>query len=321
MAFEIVGSASRRAILTGLTAMALAPGRVLAQTQAEPPEVLEGKTDWTRRLTTPVRINGEGPFRFIIDTGANRSVISDQVARRLNLPEGAATLVHGIAGAVPARTVNVTSFMAGGAAVPIKDIPVLDGAPLGAEGLLGIDAFHNRCVEFDFVRGRVTLSHSIAPNEPSPGSFTVIAETTVRAIQRLGQLTIVDAQAVGRRISCFVDSGAQRSVGNMAMRRLIHTRFGDSGFAPLPIILHGATGQDATGEVAVTPSMRIGHLHFTEFPMPFADLHTFSLWRLNDRPAMMLGMDILARFASVIVDFGEKKVTFKMAMSDRPPLA
>lgn len=317
MAFEF--AVRRRSVLAGLTTAALLPGRVVAQ-PVEPLEALESKTDWTRRLTTSVRLNGEGPFRFIIDTGANRSVISDQIARRLNLSEGAPTLVHGIAGAVPARTVNVRSFLAGGATAPIKDIPVLDGGALGADGLLGIDAFRNRRVEFDFVRGRVTLSHAIAPNEPSTGSFTVIAETTVRAVQRLGQLTIVDAQAVGRRISCFVDSGAQRSVGNMPMRRLIQARHGDGGFAPLPIVLHGATGQDAIGEVAVTPSMRIGHLHFSEFPMPFAELHTFSLWRLEDRPAMMLGMDILARFASVIVDFGEKRVTFKMAMSDRPPL-
>jgi predicted aspartyl protease len=175
MAFE--PAASRRLVLTGLAAAALAPARAVAQAASEPPEVLEGRTDWTRRLTTPVKIDGQGPFRFIIDTGANRSVISDQVARRLALPEGAPTLVHGIAGAVPARTVNVKSFLAGGAPAPIKDIPVLDGAALGAEGLLGIDAFRNRRVEFDFVRGRVTLSHAIAPNEPSTGSFSARSAT------------------------------------------------------------------------------------------------------------------------------------------------
>jgi hypothetical protein len=242
-------------------------------------------------------------------------VISDQVAKQLDLPAGEPTIVHGIAGVLPARTVNVYSFMAGGIPIPIRDVPVLDGVDPGAQGLLGIDAFHNRKVTFDFVRGRVRISRPSVPDTAEPNSFSVIAETTIRAQQRSGQLTIIDAQAVDRRITCFIDSGAQESVGNLAMMRMVLARGGTSGFAPVPVVLHGATGQDARGQVAITPTMRIGHLHFTAFAMPFADLHTFDLWKLADRPAMMVGMDLLSRFAVVIVDFGQRQVTFKMATS------
>lgn len=308
--------------MAGLGAALAAPVRAFAQLSAGSPPpgegeaLLKGRKDWTSRLTTPVMINGAGPYRFIIDTGANRSVISSQVAAALDLPPGKPAMVHDIVGARLAETVNVKSFTAGGVAVPIRDVPVLAGADLGAQGLLGVDALHNRRVTFDFVREEVRISRSAyRAFDAPPRGASVTSETTVRAEQRSGQLTIIDARAADRRITCFIDSGAQDSIGNLAMRRLVQARTakGDD-----PVILGGAGGQDAYGVVATVPSMRIGRLEFNAFTMIFADLHTFSLWRLDDRPAMMVGMDLLSSFALVSIDFGEKAVTFRMAAGPGP---
>ena len=37
------------------------------------------------RMTVPVLLSGSGPFRFLVDTGADRTAISRQLASRLNL--------------------------------------------------------------------------------------------------------------------------------------------------------------------------------------------------------------------------------------------
>ena len=63
--------------------------------------------DGSGRAVALIHINGQGPFRFIIDTGANRSVVSEALATRLGLAHAGVGLVHSVDGAEPARLVNV----------------------------------------------------------------------------------------------------------------------------------------------------------------------------------------------------------------------
>ena len=47
---------------------------------------LGSAADSARRMTAPVHINGQGPFDFVIDTGANRTVVSRELATALAMP-------------------------------------------------------------------------------------------------------------------------------------------------------------------------------------------------------------------------------------------
>ena len=304
---------SRRTAAMGALALAGSAAR------ADPPrvgggELLRGRKDWTSRLTTPAYVNGKGPFAFVVDTGANRSVLAAELAAQLGLPPGRAAKIHGILGLQDAATVDVESFTAGRLRLPIADVPILPRQDLGCDGFLGLDAFRNRRVDFDFRRGRVSiLADGFGELDATGAQSTLTSDVVVRARERFGQLTIAEAEVVGQRIGCFIDSGAQVSVGNMAMRRILKAHTGDRSFTPIPIVLYGATGQEAEGEMAQVPTLGIGALRFTDFDMSFADLHTFSLWGMQDRPAMMMGMDLLSLFTAVTVDFRQNAVRFRMA--------
>ena len=307
---------TRRRAAWGLLALAAGASPIA---RAEPldlkgADVLLGRKDRTSRLTTPVLVNGTGPYAFVVDTGANRSVIATELAQSLGLPAGPPARIHGILGVQEAPTVNAESFVAGRIRLPLSGVPTLSRADLGCDGFLGLDAFRDRRVAFDFRRGRVAiLPAGYEELDQARPSATLTSDVVVRARQRFGQLTITEANAAGQWISCFVDSGAQCSVGNLAMRRMVKARTHDSAFAPIPITLHGATGQDARGEVAEVSRIRIGLLNFTGFRMAFADLHTFSLWGMQDSPALMVGMDLLSLFELVIVDFRQNFVRFRLA--------
>ena len=41
------------------------------------------------------------------------------------------------------------------------------------------------------------------------------------------------------------------------------------------------------------------------------DFHVFSLWGAADRPAMLLGADVLSRFRAVAIDLRRGEVTFE----------
>ena len=68
-------------------------------------EIIELEHERYRRMTVPVTIGGEGPFRFMIDTGAQATVLSRDLADRLAAATTAstATLV-GMASRRPVET-------------------------------------------------------------------------------------------------------------------------------------------------------------------------------------------------------------------------
>src|SRR5262249_43980223 len=174
------GSLDRRLLMSLLAGAAGAPGLAFAQPQSQPVQVpsgapthpgtqppptpetgtLIGKRDRSARMTTKVLINGQGPYDFVIDTGANRSVIATELAAQLQLPPGNPTRVHGIARVQDAQTVNVKSLRAGAVEAPIEDVPLLARVDLDADGILGIDAFADRQVTFDFVTNVVRINRA-----------------------------------------------------------------------------------------------------------------------------------------------------------------
>jgi hypothetical protein len=78
-----------------------------------PPMSLRTIADIYRRMTAPVRIEGSGPFAFVVDTGANQSVISTELAGVLGLPFGADAALNGVAG-VQMTPTTIASLDLGG---------------------------------------------------------------------------------------------------------------------------------------------------------------------------------------------------------------
>ena len=70
-----------------------APPGQAGEPAIEVTEALDLTEDLTQRMTVPVSIDGRGPYGFIIDTGAERTVISRELAETLGLgPGNSATL-------------------------------------------------------------------------------------------------------------------------------------------------------------------------------------------------------------------------------------
>ena len=75
--------------------------------------------------------------------------------------------------------------------------------------------------------------------------------------------------------------------------------------------LVSATGQLVGGELAVAPPLRLGGVRLGNLSCVFADLHTFKIWDLTDRPAMLIGVDVMRHFDSITLDFAQSDVTFR----------
>lgn len=203
------------------------------------------------RVTVPVRVNGAGPFRFVVDSGADRSVIGQALARRLALPAGDAVTLHGMAGRSRVETVLIDTLAVGGNTIDDIAAPALDEAFLGAQGLLGIDALSGQKVVLDFERRLITVeraTHRVEAGRPD--------EIVVVARRRFGQLILTQASVDRTRIQAVIDSGAQVTIGNSALRRRVFAARRAPAVERVELV--SVTGQTVTAELAVLPRLRIG---------------------------------------------------------------
>lgn len=274
---------------------------------AQPPvveEQLDTGLDTVARLTVPVRLNRAGPFAFVIDTAADRSAVSRPLATLLRLPAARSVTLHGISGPEIVPTVRIGDLAVGAGAGIAVVAPALPRGGIGADGLLGIDALADRRVTIDFRTARMILAPSATrPARDPPGTIVVTAR------RRFGQLILTAAEAGGRRVFAVIDTGADNSVANLAMRRLI---LGRRTAAGRPGVLVGVTGRTVTADIAMLPELAIGGLRIRNATLAFADIHTFRRFGLLDAPALLIGMDILRAFDRVTVDFGRRSIRFSL---------
>ena len=274
----------------------------LADRNYAPPTDLVTLADVYRRMTAPVKVNGQGPFPFVVDTGANCSVISIELATALGLPAGPRQLLHGVAGQEMAGS-SIATLNLGGKDQTDTVLSLLPQISIGGPGMLGVDRLHDQRLTLDFGAQRMEIEASrYAPRDPG--------EVTLRAQRRSGQLTLVDAELAGVPMVAILDSGAQSTIGNMALWEYAVVNAPGVGWGDVSII--SATGQTMGAQSAVLPRLRIGGLQFPAWAIAFADLHTFKLWNLVDRPAILLGVDALSRFESVSLDFARDEVRFRL---------
>ena len=280
---------------------------------ADPPLlVLDASLDEDARMTVPVMINGQGPFEFVVDTGADRSVLTPGVAERLALPPGPEVIVHGVSGSVTSPTVRVAALRTGDARLSDVVLPVLPYDRVGADGLLGVDILEGRNVVIDFAKKQLEVRRS----QPMSEMVRTPREISVVADQKFGRLTLADSRIGGARSLAFIDSGGGVSIGNMALAHAIAARRRRSPDLVQPARLLTAGGEMQLGEFRIVPSIVLGDLRITNIPMAFADLHIFDLWSLNNRPAALLGVDVLRLFARVELDFGVGRVLFRLGQGN-----
>ena len=285
-------------------ALVLAPAAT-AQTVATPPDLVATvgtRSDQAMRMTVPVTIEGRGPFQFVVDTGSDRTVVSQELASLLKLAVGKTVTMHSMTGVSPATTVTVPSLTLAGQTTYAINAPALMETYLGGHGLLGIDTLKGRRVVMDFAKR--TLSILRAGEKEAYDSDTIV----VTARSRFGQLVLVDADVDGTPITVIIDSGAESTIGNAPLRALLSKRNRNMQFFKTELI--DVTGGKLGAEYAAVGSIRLAGLTLTNAVVAFADAHPFKRYGLENKPAMLLGMDSLRGFRRVSVDFAQRKVRF-----------
>ncbi len=265
------------------------------------------------RVGAAVFINGRGPFTFVIDTGAGNTSIADTLADRLELPALQNVLVHGITEARVTRSVAVNRLQLSGLGFRNLTCPVFPREQLGADGLIGLDVLGRFRLRFDVARRSASLTirgvSIVMGGDVQTGSR--IRREGLRAVTgRFGQMMLTQVSVDGQPTIAFIDSGAQYSIGNLALRRAVAARRRDGGRLARAVPIYGVTGQSLSADLVRVDDLRLGANRLGSTPMLFADLHCFQTLGLSERPALLIGADLLGRFREVTLDFPADTVTF-----------
>ena len=178
---------------------------------------------------TPVMVNGKGPFRFVIDTGASRSTLAPHLAKSLGLVQasGRNVMLNGVTGAAEVTTVAVDSIEIGALKFEKQNLPVIFTSIMGnADGILGVAGFQDQRIDVDFKRDRVSV-------QESNGRRPHYSMVTARAERNTNGLMIVDIR-VGRRIKAkaVIDTGAERTLGNLVLQEAINKGLATASRSP-----------------------------------------------------------------------------------------
>ncbi len=278
-------------------------------------EVLTADHDRHERMTVPVTIRGQGPFPFLIDTGAQATVLSLDLADRLQLNDRKTATLVGMASRQQVETTPVDEFTLGSRSFYVRQAPLVAGENIGggADGILGLDALQDQRVVLDFKKGEIAVA-----DHAEAGSSRGY-EIVVKARERLGQLIITKARLDGVTVDVIIDTGAQGSVGNLALlNRLRRAReIGETEMTDI-------NGFTLAGALRLGRELQIGDANIRNLPILFADTSTFGSLGLSSRPALILGMSELKLFQRVAIDFRKRRVLFDLpadiAYGNRPPV-
>lgn len=265
-------------------------------------EVINLEDERYKRMTVPVTIGANGPFRFMIDTGAQATVVSRDLADRLQLFDREPATLVGMASRRQVETTPIADVRLGSRNFYIQNAPVVEGEHIGgADGILGLDSLQNQRVQIDFVKKEM----SVADAEQLGGNrgFEII----VKARSKLGQLIITNAHLDGVQVAVIVDTGAQGSIGNPALQARLR-RGQHLGETELTDINGVALG----GTLRIARELDLGRAKLTNLPIMFADSPSFHSLGLGDRPALVLGMAELKLFKRVAIDFQTRRILFDM---------
>lgn len=302
----MIGGALALALLAASPAVTEAVPAPITGESDPAAQTLKTQTDRDERMTVDVAVQGKGPYRFLIDTGSQQTVVSSALAGTLGLAIGPQVTVIGMAGISNVDTARVDSIAIGNRAFRDLTVPLLEEQHIGADGIVGTDSLQGQRVTLDFARNSITIT----PAKQSPNSGY---EIVVHAYKRLGRLIMTNATVDGIHVDVVIDTGATSAVGNRALQTAMSKQLAGT------VRLTSVTGEELAAELVIAHRLKIEGLALANVAIAFADSPAFKELGLTKRPALFIGMRELRVFKRIAIDFSTRKVLFDLPLAGEDP--
>jgi hypothetical protein len=230
------------------------------------------------------------------------------VAELLGLPpdESASVLLRGVTGIVSVPTIRVDSLTVGDLTLSPAILPIVTDAMGAAQGVLAPDEFKDKRVVIDFKHDQIDIRRS--HNERARSDFV-----TIPLEHSAAGLLMFHALAGGVRIQAIIDTGGQRTIGNLAMRDAL-IRHHTQGSV---VQIFDVTAESQTGETFPGPAIQLGSIEILGTLITYGEMHIFERWDLTKKPALLIGMDVIGLLDTVIIDYRRHELQLRVRANQR----
>jgi len=267
-----------------------------------------------------VKVNNKPGLTFLLNTGANTSVLHTQVADMLRLPVTGEDSVEGTAGKEAVKVMQAGRIATGDVQLENLKItrrnldkwPTPDGKIL--DGILGMDFLSHFTVTIDYRNRKIAFS--------SKADKTVYKQnlpfTLEDGIPRL-QATLNDTVAIPIRFNSGVSLAANRdifiNISNQTWREL---KSYEMNLAPQQYL----TGTGVGGNVYL-PVVRIRSMLIRDFLVkaPFIVVQPEEGYFKKEDAIGFFGNNFLEKYERVCLDFNKKQISFNMPRQRRANIA
>jgi hypothetical protein len=108
------------------------------------------------------------------------------------------------------------------------------------------------------------------------------------------------------RVIAVMDTGGQVTLGNRALQEALKASIRSQAE------VLGTTDAVTIGDRARIPDIEFGAVTIRRVVVAFGDFPIFDVWGLNDRPALIIGMDVLGAMDAFMIDFRKSEIHAKL---------
>ena len=257
-------------------------------------------------ILLPVEVNGEGPFEFILDTGAGTSLLSSELGQKLGIKILGSKEGQSAGGKVSVSLARVSSLAVASAKLDNVDVGLVDlshiAKTVGAriDGDLG----HNFLKHF-----RITLDYrkkELRFEDPKrfelAGRSTAVTEVAMRLADPAKPLILVDVHANGRGPFQFaIDTGTSTTTIAPELAKQL-------GVASSPIAAVTTGGAQVNVTAGALQSFQLGGARIDNLAVIVADFFAMLSNALGARLDGIVGYNFLRNY-KVALDYSNETLS------------
>ncbi len=270
------------------------------------------KTDASGHLIVDTLVNGQGPFRFAVDTGASISVIYGHVATELNVEPrpGDRVTLHGMTALGTFPTAIVRSIRVGEEDWDSARVAILpDTVPVASQfdGILGLDFLGRYAVSYAHADEMLRLYPQEVVSERAYHGWSAIPLFKMRVGQGDIGVFAFEIFIGGERIPTIFDLGTDSNLMNRRAARAIGVRPPKPGTTNR---VGGAFGSTIEATELIVWKLQIAERSWRRVSFLIADFPVFATLDLNRRPTAIAGTSLFKRH-DFIIDFAGERLLLR----------
>jgi predicted aspartyl protease len=250
-------------------------------------------------ILLPVKVNGQGPFDFIFDTGAGTSLLSSDLMKQLDVKVVGSKEGQSAGGKVAVSLATVDSLAVGAAKLDDVDVGIVDlnhiGKTIGAkvDGDLGYNFLKHFRLSIDYGKCELRLDNPKRVENLAGGAKT---EVPIRLASPAKPLILVDVYANGRGPFPFaIDTGTSTTAITPELAK-------DLGVASSPVGPATTGGAHVDVTAGILKSFQVGGAKIDNMPVVVADFFAMLSNAIGAKLDGIVGYNFLRNY-KVVIDY------------------